>query len=75
MKPVSSTPVRSAPAQKWPPAPVSTTTRAALAARVRLEQLLERLVVEGVAPLGPVDREQCDVAPVLQVDHAAEASQ
>jgi hypothetical protein len=37
--------------------------------RVCLEELIEGLVVEGVAPLGPVDREQCDVAPVLQVDH------
>jgi hypothetical protein len=39
---------------------------------VRVEQLLECLVVEGVASLRAVDRDEGDRPAVVEVDHAAE---
>ena len=59
VNPASSTPLRSAPAQKWPPAPVSTTTRTSSPHAVqRGTEGLERGVVDGVAALGAIDGER-----------------
>ena len=38
---------------------------------VHVEQPVERLAIEGIAPFGPVDGHQCNGAPVLEVDHGA----
>jgi hypothetical protein len=40
-------------------------------AGVGLEELLERLVIDGVAALGAVDRDDGDEPAVLEVDHGA----
>ena len=66
-------PERSAPAQKCPPAPVSTSTReprpACAAARPASRRSSSAVVVERVASLGPIDREQRAPLPRSRVDH------
>ena len=56
-KPSHSTPVRSAPAQNVPPAPVSTSTRTcrSRASSMAARSCHQRVEVDGVAALGPVD--------------------
>ena len=68
----SSTPVRSAPALNAGGAPVRTSTRASAAAALGVEQAEQRGVVDRVAALGPVERD--DEHPIVvprQPYHAA----
>ena len=65
----SATALRSAPAQKVPPAPVSTATEASgvgVEGQERLSELVGAHAVDRVAALGPVDGDDGDRAVVLE---------